>query len=311
MGYKIENQVTNYGTRNSINNLIIAHETANSNSTIEGEVAYMKRNASSAFVTHFVGGGGRIIQTAPVGKVSWGAGPKANGYAYAQIELCRAKDKATFQKDYATYIWLLRDLASKAGIPKTLDAGSSVYDKGIKSHKWVSDKLGGTDHQDPYGYLASRGISKEQFAKDISGGLGSASPTPTSSKPAAPKPQQTGNTVVKVIQKTVGVTQDGWDGPNTRKGVVKLFQRYFGANADGYVGNETLSKSKTIRKGDKGLHVYAIQAMLYLKGYTVVGNPDQIAGNNTVQAIKDFQKANGLSVDGIAGRNTYAKLLKL
>ena len=184
MGYKIENQVTNYATRNSINNLIIAHETANSNSTIEGEVAYMKRNASSAFVTHFVGGGGRIIQTAPVGKVSWGAGPKANGYAYAQIELCRSKDKATFQKDYAAYIWLLRELASNAGIPKTLDTGSSVYDKGIKSHKWVSDKLGGTDHQDPYGYLASWGISKEQFAKDISGGLGSAAPTPTSSKPA-------------------------------------------------------------------------------------------------------------------------------
>lgn len=172
----IENRITNYGTRNSINNLIIAHETANSNSTIEGEVAYMKRNASSAFVTHFVGGGGRIIQTAPVGKVSWGAGPKANGYAYAQIELCRTKDKATFKKDYAAYIWLLRDLASKAGIPKTLDTGSSVYDKGVKSHKWVSDKLGGTDHQDPYGYLASWGISKEQFAKDISSGLGSAKP---------------------------------------------------------------------------------------------------------------------------------------
>lgn len=131
------------------------------------------------------------------------------------------------------------------------------------------------------------------------------------SKPAANKPQINGNSIVKAIQKTVGVKEDGWDGPNTRKGVVKLFQRYFGANADGYVGNETLSKAKTIRKGDKGLHVYAIQAMLYLKGYTVVGNPDQIAGNNTVQAIKDFQKANGLSVDGIAGRNTYAKLLKL
>lgn len=137
--------------------------------------------------------------------------------------------------------------------------------------------------------------------------------TPVAKPVAKPisKPIVAGNATVKNIQKTVGVTQDGWDGPNTRKGVVKLFQRYFGANADGYVGNETLSKAKTIRKGDKGLHVYAIQAMLYLKGYTVVGNPDRIAGNNTVQAIKDFQKANGLGVDGIAGRNTYAKLLKL
>src|SRR5699024_10199989 len=135
-----------YGTAKSTNNLLLAHETANPNSTIDGEVAYMKSNWKSAFVTHFVGGGGRIIQTAPVGKVSWGAGGRANPFAYAQIELCRTKDKATFKKDYAAYIWLLRDLASKAGIPKTLDTGSSVYDKGIKSHKWVSDKLGGTDH---------------------------------------------------------------------------------------------------------------------------------------------------------------------
>jgi len=121
----------------------------------------------------------------------------------------------------------------------------------------------------------------------------------------------TGNAIIKGIQETVGVTKDGWDGPNTRKGVVKLFQRFFGANDDGFVGNETLNKSKPIRKNDRGLHVYALQAMLYLKGFTVVGKPDQVAGKNTVQGIKDFQKANGLGVDGIAGSKTYAKLLKL
>ena len=135
-----------------------------------------------------------------------------------------------------------------------------------------------------------------------------AKPTP---KPVANKPQPTGNTVVKAIQKTVGVKEDGWDGPNTRKGVVKLFQRYFGANADGYVGNETLNKSKVIRSGDKGWHVYAVQAMLYLKGYTSVGTPDQIAGPKFVQAVKNFQKDNGLAVDGTPGKQTYAKLLKL
>ena len=368
MGYKIENQVTNYATRNSINNLIIAHETANLKSTIDDEVSYMKRNAASAFVTHFVGGGGRIIQTAPVGSVSWGAGPKANGYAYAQVELCRSKDKATFQKDYAAYIWLLRDLASKSGVPKTLDTGSKVTDKGVKSHKWVSDKLGGTDHQDPYGYLASWGISKEQFREDIKNGIGSKAPIPSYptltgnytvkqgdtlwgianthkstvdyiksinslksdtilpgqvlklsglspkpvAKPSTPaKPKATGNATIKGIQKTVGVTEDGWDGPNTRKDVVRLFQRYFGANDDGIVGNETLGKAKTIRSGDKGLHVYAIQAMLYLKGYTIVGLIDGIVGDKFYQAVKQYQKDNGLLADGIAGRNTYAKLFKL
>lgn len=131
------------------------------------------------------------------------------------------------------------------------------------------------------------------------------------SKPTPTEPQPTGNPIIRDIQRMVGAKEDGWDGPNTRKCVVKVIQRCFSANDDGYVGAETLRKSITIRYGDRGWHVYALQAMLYLKGYTVVGTPDQIAGKNTVQAIKDFQRANGLLVDGIAGRNTYAKLLKL
>lgn len=131
------------------------------------------------------------------------------------------------------------------------------------------------------------------------------------SKPTTSKPQVTGNSIIKSIQKTVGVAEDGFNGPNTRKGAVKLFQRYFGANADGLVGNETLNKSKTIRSGEKGWHVYAVQAMLYLKGYTSVGALDQIAGPKFIQAVKNFQKDNGLTSDGLAGKNTYAKLFKL
>ncbi len=182
MAYKIENQVVDYsamvsgyGFRSSLYGIkwIIAHETANGNSTIDGEVSYMKRNASNAFVTHFVGGGGRIIQTAPVGKVCWGAGATANSWSYAQVELCRAKDQATFKKDYAAYIWLLRMLAGECGIPKTLD----TEDKGIKTHAWVSEHYPDeTDHTDPYGYLNSMGISNAQFAVDIANGLDAHAP---------------------------------------------------------------------------------------------------------------------------------------
>lgn len=133
----------------------------------------------------------------------------------------------------------------------------------------------------------------------------------TPSKPTTSKPQASGNATVKAIQKTVGVKEDGWDGPNTRKGVVKLYQRFIGANDDGLIGDETLGKSKTIRKGDKGWHVYAVQAMLYLKGYTQVGAIDRIAGDKFIQAVKQYQKDNGLGVDGTPGKQTFAKLLKL
>lgn len=172
-------------TKITNNNIVVAHETANPNSTIDNEVAYMTRNWQNAFVTHFVGGGGRVVQVATTGYVQWGAGKYANGYAFAQVELCRTKDKAQFAKDYAVYCQLLADLAKQAGIPVSLDTGSKVTDKGIKSHKWVTSNLGGTTHQDPYAYLASWGIDKARFAADLAKAGG------TTSAPITPKPQPT------------------------------------------------------------------------------------------------------------------------
>ena len=189
MPYPIEYQIVdyssmmaNYGLSSRLSGIkwIIAHETANNNSTIDSEVSFMKRNANNAFVTHFVGGGGRIIQTAPVGKVCWGAGGTANSYSYAQIELCRAKDQATFKKDYSAYIWLLRTLADDCGIPKTLDTESN----GIKTHAWVSAHYPReTDHTDPIGYLNSMGISHAQFSADIANGLDIVEPIVTNRVP--------------------------------------------------------------------------------------------------------------------------------
>lgn len=128
--------------------------------------------------------------------------------------------------------------------------------------------------------------------------------------PSAAKPQATGDSIIKGIQANVGITQDGWDGPNTRKGTIRLFQRGVGTPDDGIVGNNTLNKAPVIRSGSQGWHVYAVQAMLYLKGYKSVGKPDKIWGANSIQACKNFQKDNRLGVDGTPGRNTYAKLMK-
>lgn len=153
------------------NDYIILHEAGNPSNTgadsLDREVSYMKRNWQNAFVNYFVGGGGRVVKLAQDGAYQYGAGAYANGRAYAQIELARTKNKATFQKDYKSYVNLARDLAKRSGIPKTLDGAG----KGIKSHQWISLNIWG-DHMDPYSYLASMGISKAQFAKDIEKGIG-------------------------------------------------------------------------------------------------------------------------------------------
>lgn len=55
--------------------------------------------------------------------------------------------------------------------------------------------------------------------------------------------------------------------------------------------------------GSRGSEVRQIQEKLKRWGY-YTGNVDGIYGTLTTQAVKSFQRKNGLAVDGIAGKNT-------
>lgn len=143
------------------------HDVGNRNSTARNNANYLKNHWQSAYVTHVVGAEG-IFEVGAPGYVSWGA-LNANPYAPFQIELENTDNQADFEKGYKNYISLAREMADKYGIPKTLDVGGAGT-PGLKTHKWVSDNIGG-DHQDPYTYLASHGINKEQFARDLANGI--------------------------------------------------------------------------------------------------------------------------------------------
>ncbi|WP_171299901.1 SH3 domain-containing protein [Enterococcus cecorum] len=163
-----------------------AHSTANPNSTAQNEADYMQRkDLNSGFYTHVVGNG-RIIQTAPTNRGAYDVGGDWNAETYAAVELIEShKTKDEFMRDYKIYVGLLRDLAKQAGIPTTLDSGALA---GIKTHDYCTHHQpnNGSDHVDPYPYLAKWGISREQFKKDVESGSVSAKPTqPTQSKPAS------------------------------------------------------------------------------------------------------------------------------
>lgn len=64
-----------------------------------------------------------------------------------------------------------------------------------------------------------------------------------------------------------------------------------------------------IRYGAKGDSVKQIQQQLKNAGYNIA--VDGIFGNQTKQAIMDFQKKNGLKVDGIVGQQTLSSLNKI
>lgn len=65
-----------------------------------------------------------------------------------------------------------------------------------------------------------------------------------------------------------------------------------------------------LRKGSKGNDVIALQTKLNALGLDV-GVVDGIYGTNTEKQVKELQNIFGLSVDGIAGKNTFDLLDKL
>jgi peptidoglycan hydrolase-like protein with peptidoglycan-binding domain len=64
--------------------------------------------------------------------------------------------------------------------------------------------------------------------------------------------------------------------------------------------------SSNVHLGDSGSGVKQIQTALVAHGYKVA--TDGQFGPQTAQAVKDFQKNNGLTQDGVVGPKTWAKL---
>ena len=62
-----------------------------------------------------------------------------------------------------------------------------------------------------------------------------------------------------------------------------------------------------LRKGARNSAVKVLQQQLANKGFPS-GHPDGIFGRKTLSAVKSFQRANGLVIDGIVGRKTWEKL---
>ena len=71
----------------------------------------------------------------------------------------------------------------------------------------------------------------------------------------------------------------------------------FAANFDNYLGTGTL------KKGARGTKVMNLQIMLVYAGYDP-GPIDNIFGDKTEAAVKRFQAAYGIKVDGIVGKDT-------
>lgn len=113
------------------------------------------------------------------------------------------------------------------------------------------------------------------------------------------------NYEVKIIQnnlKMLGfgpISIDGTFGSETEV-AVKNFQKYYDLCIDGIVGDVTWSKLID--------EIKDIQTSLNEHGYNLT--VDGASGPNTYNALIEFQKANSLAADGIAGSATKSALFK-
>ena len=139
-------------------------------------------------------------------------------------------------------------------------------------------------------------------------------------------------TAVKAVQqrlKELGYYTNSIDGDYGNRTVtaVKAFQAKNGLTADGVCGAATLKKlnsddavnakgsttvelstSQTLQKGDSGAQVKALQTQLKKLGYYTT-TIDSDYGYRTAEAVSAFQRANGLTVNGVANPATLRKLV--
>ena len=163
-------------------------------------------------------------------------------------------------------------------------------------------------------------------------GVGTAAPTVTPTAEPALKKGATGTRVTALQEKLRQLgyytgKMDGDYGDGTVS-AVKAFQSRNGLKADGVAGEATLKllesgnakkaptptpkptptpTSSALRLGSSGSKVKTMQQKLKNLGY-YTGSVDGQFGEGTERALKAFQKANGLSADGVAGTATLNKL---
>lgn len=146
-------------------------------------------------------------------------------------------------------------------------------------------------------------------------------PTPSPSpSPTPPSQGNGGNDDVRNVQRWlnqsygVGIAEDGIYGKNTKRALTIALQtelnRQFGAGlaVDGIFGKNTKAACVNVKRSARGNLTKTLQGILICLGYNTNGF-DGIFGGGTESAVRSFQSRSGISSDGVAGKNTWEKLL--
>jgi len=287
--------------------VIVAHETANPTSTVNGEINFMTNNYKKAFYHYIAGEDGFYMVHNPDTGGAWGAGPSMHNYAI-HVELIRSSTKTGFNKAYKNYVDGIKYLADKYDIPLKVDSGTDK--RGIYTHNYVTKTFGGTTHTDPVAYFKQYDKTISQFAKDLGDSSGSVSTSKPASKPTS-KPATSGGSVVDYLKsKKINSSYNNRKKLAAKHGI----KNYKGTEAQ---NNNLLSKLKggskpTSKPAKKKVTGKTADIQRKLNEYKVNNiTVDNLKGPKTYKALRkayqyelNRQFSAGLVVDGLAGPKT-------
>lgn len=215
-----------------------------------------------------------VAETLPYNFACWGCGAGDRGSynrnPVAHIQFEICEGSKTDAEYYQTAIAVAEEYC--AYLCKTY--GWSA-DK-ITSHKEAHAAGYASNHHDPHSWMKNFGDDMDKFRARVAARLGGAE-TPVES------PVIKGGETSTETNKTATKAENG--------------------------GKTIMIELNTQKSGSKGNQVKTIQRLLNEMGRSC-GKVDGIFGSKTLAAVKAFQKAKGLTVDGICGKDTWTALLK-
>ena len=290
---------------------LIVHNTAN-DASANNEISYMRTNNSSTSF-HIAVDDVEAVQGIPFNRNSFNAGDGRNGNGNRNgiaIEICYSKSGGDkWEKAKTNAVELIVQL--------------------LKEYGWGIEQV--KKHQDFSGkYCPHRILDEgwEGFLNRIREKLGQAPVEDNSAENTADNSNTAENTTdiyndglvncIYDIQEwlnrhyNTGLALDNIYGAKTKAALIKGLQTELNTQynkrlvVDGIWVNNIYNACINVRQGAEGNITMLIQMCLFIKGYSL--SMDKKFGSDTTAKVKEFQKANGLSVDGIVGKNTFKAL---
>lgn len=298
---------------------IVVHDTGNVTDSDEGNANYFCTGSRNASAHYFVDNDS-ITQVVKDSDCSWHCGDGNGKYGITNrnslgIELCRVNNKVEYQTK-VNAAELIRSLMSKYNVSidrvvRHYDASRKNCPSSMSANNWAEwyefKNMISNNTSNNVNTSTSEMYRVRKSWNDIRSQIG-AFRNLESAKKIATGDYKVFNSKGEVVYSNTTQTTNTVTVNLHLRDLQSAYNHDYGKNiyVDGIRGQqvEAMLNNLCLRQGSRGQCVGWLQCR-------VGASIDDIFGPNTKQKVMEFQRNNGLVVDGIAGKNTFNKLLEI